>query len=41
MREGRALAKAGYTRTKDLWNPEAQTWKNLVKLIMMNHPSNR
>jgi hypothetical protein len=40
-REGSALARAGFTRIKDLWNPTAQKWKSLVELGMMNHPSNR
>ncbi len=41
MTEGSAFAKAGYTRTKDLWNPGTQTWKSLPKLGMGYQTLNR
>ncbi|CAK9858890.1 unnamed protein product [Sphagnum jensenii] len=41
MREGSAFARAGCTRTKDLWNPRDQTWKSLAELGMSYHTSNR
>jgi hypothetical protein len=41
MREGSAFARAGCTRTKDLWNPGVQAWKSLAELGMSYHTSNR
>jgi hypothetical protein len=40
MREGSAFARADCTRTKDLWNPRAQTWKSLAELEMSYHTLN-
>ncbi len=41
LSEGNAFAKAGCTRTKDLWNPGEQGWKSLVELGMSYHASNK
>jgi hypothetical protein len=40
-RDGSAFVRAGYSRTKDLWNAKAQTWKSLAELGMSYHASNR
>jgi hypothetical protein len=29
LNEGHAIANSGYTRIKDLWDPEGRAWKNL------------
>jgi hypothetical protein len=39
--EGCAFASSGHTRIRDLWNREAQEWKNLSDLGMHFHASNR
>jgi len=39
--EGCAFAHSGHTRVRDLWNQEAQDWKNLSDLRMHFHASNR
>ncbi len=39
--EGCAFARFGHTRVRDLWNQEAQDWKNLSDLKMHFHVSNR
>jgi hypothetical protein len=39
--EGCAFARSGHTRVRDLWNQEAQDWKNLSNLRMHFHASNR
>jgi hypothetical protein len=41
LSEGRAFAKVGCTRTKDLWNPGEQEWKSLAELGMSYHASNK
>jgi len=40
-RDESAFARAGCSRTKDLWNLETQTWKSLRELGMSYHASNR
>jgi hypothetical protein len=40
-KDGSAFMRAGCSRTQDLWNPGAQTWKSLAKLGMSYHTSNR
>jgi len=39
--EGCAFARSGHTRIRDLWNREAQEWKNLSDLGMHFQASNR
>jgi len=39
--EGCAFARSRYTKVRDLWNQEAQDWKNLFDLRMHFHASNR
>jgi hypothetical protein len=39
--KGSAFARAGCTRTKDLWNPGEQEWKSLAELGMSYHASNK
>jgi len=39
--KGCAFARFGHTRIRDLWNQEAQEWKNLSDLGMHFHASNR
>ncbi len=39
--EGCAFARSGHTKVRDLWNQEAQDWKNLSDLRMHFHASNR
>jgi hypothetical protein len=41
LSEGNAFTRAGYTRTKDLWNHRGQEWKSLAELGMSNHVSNK
>jgi len=41
LSEGSAFARAGCTRTKDLWNPGEQKWKSLTELGMNYHASNK
>jgi len=41
LRDGSAFARHGYTKIKDLWNPEERDWKSLTKLRMSYHTSNR
>jgi hypothetical protein len=41
LSEGNTFARAGYTRTKDLWNHRGQEWKSLAELGMSNHVSNK
>jgi hypothetical protein len=40
-KDGSAFMRAGCSRTQDLWNPGAQTWKSLAKLGMSYHENNR
>ncbi len=37
LNEGRAIAKAGCTRIKDLWDQEDMEWKSLPTLKMNSH----
>jgi hypothetical protein len=39
--EGCAFARSGHTKIRDLWNREAQEWKNLFDLGMHFQASNR
>jgi hypothetical protein len=39
--EGCAFARSGHSRIRDLWNREAQEWKNLSDLGMHFHASNK
>jgi hypothetical protein len=39
--EGNALVNAGHSRVGDFWDPEAETWKNLLALGMNSHASNK
>ncbi len=39
--EGNALASVGYTRVRDLWDPELQDWKSLSTLGVSFHPANK
>jgi hypothetical protein len=39
--EGNTFARAGCTRTKDLWNLGEQEWKSLAELGMSYHASNK
>jgi hypothetical protein len=41
LSEGNAFARAGHTRTRDLWSHRGREWKSLAELGMSNHVSNR
>jgi hypothetical protein len=39
--EGNALANAGHTRVRDLWDSKEKEWKGLTEMGVSFHPTNR
>jgi hypothetical protein len=41
LNKGRTIAKAGYTKIKDMWDQEDWEWKSLLALGMNSHVINQ